>query len=143
MCGRFALAHVAGFWSRFVVPATGFYEWKRSKDGKVPCYIHLKDDSFFAFAGLYDRWTNPDTDDLCTFTVITATANTIMEKIHNRMPVILKASDEDLWLSKESLSETEGGRLLVPYSSRTLEAFEVSKEANSPVNESKELILPT
>ena len=125
---------------RCLVPATGFYEWKKSKNGKIPYYFHMKDDSFFAFAGLYDRWTDPDGKDLHTFTIITTTANTIMENIHNRMPAILNASDEDLWLSNEPLSETDSGRLLVPYNSRALEAFEVSKEVNSPANDSRELI---
>lgn len=125
---------------RCLVPATGFYEWKRLKDGKIPYYIHMKDDSFFAFAGLYDRWTDPDGEVLYTFTIITTTANTIMEKIHNRMPVILNASDEDLWLSKEPLGETDSSRVLVPYDPRALEAFKVSKEVNSPVNDSGRLI---
>jgi len=125
---------------RCLVPATGFYEWKRTKAGKIPHYIHMKDDSYFAFAGLYDRWKDPEGNDLYTFTIITTEANTMMAKIHNRMPVILRTSDEDLWLSKEPLSDADSRRLLVPYSSSALEAYEVSKEVNSPVNDSEELI---
>jgi len=127
---------------RCLVPATGFYEWRRMKEGKIPYFVHMKDDSFFAFAGLYDRWTDSEGKGLFTFTIITTKANPLMEKIHDRMPVILKSSDENLWLGKEPLNEADRTRLLVPYPSRPLEAFEVSTEVNSPVNDSEGLIKP-
>jgi len=218
MCGRFALAHIAGFWTRFavidrqasleprfniapsqmvpivlsnspnkaimmkwglvpfwakdtkignrlinaraetivtkpafrtslkrkrcLVPATGFYEWKRLGKEKQPYYVHMKDDSLFAFAGLYDRWTAPNGKGLYSFAIITTEPNPMMAKIHNRMPVILREGDEDLWLDPGELSDADRRRLLGPFPSRSMEAYEVSKEVNSPANDSDELIRP-
>ncbi len=127
---------------RCLVPATGFYEWRKGKPGKVPYYVRMKDDSLFAFAGLYERWKGPDGSELLTFTIITTTPNAIMERIHDRMPVILDPSEEGRWLAKESLTEDDRAGLLDPYPARGMEAFEVSTAVNSPANESEELIRP-
>jgi putative SOS response-associated peptidase YedK len=127
---------------RCLVPATGFYEWKREKKGKVPYYLHMKDDSLFAFAGLFDRWKASDGSDLVTFAIITTTPNSLMERIHDRMPVILDRSEEGRWLAKGPLDEDGRRSLLDPYPARGMEAFEVSTAVNSPVNEYEELIKP-
>lgn len=128
---------------RCLVPATGFYEWKSLDAGKVPYYVHLKDDSVFAFAGLYDAWTNPDGEKLMTFTIITTTPNAIMGKIHDRMPVMLDREDESLWLTKVPLPDQELKRIFTPYPARLMEAYEVSTRVNNPRIENERLVAPS
>lgn len=128
---------------RCLVPATGFYEWRKTDSGKVPHYVHMKDDSFFAFAGLYDHWRGTAGSEVLSFTIITTTSNAMMKKIHNRMPVILRQEDESIWLSHEPLPEPVLGRLLQPYPSRPMAAHPVSKEVNNPENESEDLVAPS
>jgi putative SOS response-associated peptidase YedK len=127
---------------RCLVPATGFYEWKRVDNGKVPYYVHLKDDSLFSFAGLFDSWHAPDGGQLKTFTIITTTPNAKMGRIHNRMPVMLSQEDEELWLTKEPLPDSELKRIFRSYPARLMDAYEVSKEVNNPRNENQGLIKP-
>ena len=127
---------------RCLVPATGFYEWKKSDKEKLPYYIRLKDDSMFAFAGLYDNWRGPEGDVLQTFTIITTKANPFMAKIHDRMPVILRREHEALWLNGEQLSDDELSSILRPYPSGRIEAHMVSTDVNNPQNEHEGLIDP-
>jgi putative SOS response-associated peptidase YedK len=46
---------------RCLIPADGFYEWKKTPEGKIPYSIEMKDGSPFVFAGLWDGWQNPGT----------------------------------------------------------------------------------
>jgi putative SOS response-associated peptidase YedK len=128
---------------RCLVPATGFYEWKKIDGGKVPHYVHMRDDSFFAFAGLYDNWRGPNGSELVSFTIVTTSPNAMMKKIHNRMPVILRQEDEGLWLSKEPLPENELERILQPYPAKPMVAYPVSLAVNNPNNESENLLVPS
>jgi len=127
---------------RCIVPTTGFYEWRRDGKVKTPFYVRMKDDSFFGLAGLYDHWKKPDGSTLLTFTIITTRPNAVLEKIHNRMPVILRPEQEDEWLSEGELSAKALTSLFRPYPSGPIAAHEVSRAVNSPANDSPELILP-
>ena len=73
---------------RCIVPASGFFEWKQEKWRKIPFYIHVKEDPVFAFAGLYDVWSNLAGTTLATYTIITTAANDLMAPVHHRMPAI-------------------------------------------------------
>ena len=127
---------------RCIVPTTGFYEWRREGKAKTPFYARMKDDSFFGMAGLYDQWRKPDGSTLLTFTIITTTPNAVLEKIHNRMPVILKPEKEDTWLSDGELQAKVLSGLFNPYPPGSMAAHEVTKTVNSPMNDYAELILP-
>ena len=83
---------------RCLVPASGFYEWQR-QNGKQPFYIGLRDESLFAFAGLYDD--PPSDDEPGSFTIITTEANALVAPLHDRMPVILRRDDEATWLDPD------------------------------------------
>jgi putative SOS response-associated peptidase YedK len=78
---------------RCLVPVDWFYEWQKiDAKTKQPYAIGLKDDSMFAFAGLWERWKDKTSGQaLETYTVVTMDPNKLMEPIHNRMPVILAA----------------------------------------------------
>ena len=128
---------------RCLIIADGFYEWKKVEDGKIPFYIRLKDKRPFAFAGLWEVWTNPeDGETVHSCTIITCESNELMAKFHHRMPVILPPEKYDEWLDVSVYDPEKLKAMLVPYPSEKMEAYEVSKEVNSPRNDSKELILP-
>ena len=114
---------------RCLVLADGFYEWQHVKNKTFPYYIHLKDNQLFAFAGIWDAWTNKETKEtLKTFSIITTQANPLLAVIHNtkkRMPVILRPEGERKWLSDIPLEETVS--LLTPYDEKAMEAHTVSK----------------
>lgn len=125
---------------RCLVPADGFYEWQKNGTSKQPFFIHLKDEELFAFAGLYDIYKDKDGNELKTFTIITTEPNELMASIHNRMPVILRPEDEDLWLDPAVTDPQQVLDLLKPYSVKEMEAYPVSKQVNSPENDLPELV---
>jgi len=114
---------------RCLVLADGFYEWQHVKKQTFPYYIHLKAHRLFAFAGIWDAWTNKETKEtLKTFSIITTQANPLLAKIHNtkkRMPVILRPEHERRWLSDIPTDEAVG--LLAPYDEKAMEAHTVSR----------------
>ncbi len=116
---------------RCLVPADGFYEWRKSPDGaKQPYHIRLSGDAPFAIAGLWDSWRAPDGDFLETCSLITTEANSIIEPIHHRMPVILPRDAYHRWLDGQSTPDALGA-LLRPYPSDDLAAFAVSPWVNN------------
>ncbi len=128
---------------RCLVLADGFYEWgKTDKKNKVPYRLVLKNRQPFAFAGLWDIWKTPEGDKLLSFTIITTSANELMESIHDRMPVILHEKDEAKWLDPEFKDTEKLSSLLQPYPSELMEAYKVSTIVNSPKNDTLACIEP-
>jgi putative SOS response-associated peptidase YedK len=123
---------------RCLIPATGFYEWRRLGSDKQPIFIHPKDQKYFAFAGVFDEWHG----ELLTYSIVTTTPNKEMSEIHNRMPVILHPDDWDAWLEPSLQTRDSLEPLLRPYEDGKLETFEVSRDVNAVRNNSGELILP-
>lgn len=124
---------------RCLIPVNGFYEWVKDGNIKIPKYIHIKDRKLFSFAGLWERWTGPQGESITSCTIITTSANDFMIDIHHRMPVILNAADEMLWLDRHA-TDNEMKSLLTPYPSELMNAYRVSNEVNSPKNDHKDLI---
>ena len=120
----------AYFRRRCLIPANGFYEWKRAGQLKQPYYIRPANDELFAFAGLWETWQGVDT---CT--VITTEANITMASIHDRMPVIVSREQYAGWLHGE-----EG--LLRPPAPGAIRCYPVSLDVNRSATESPELIAP-
>jgi putative SOS response-associated peptidase YedK len=83
---------------RCIIPADGFYEWRKEGKRKVPMWVHHKTKEPLALAGLWDVWRKPDGKRVESFTIITTEPNELVRPIHNRMPVILRPEDEDQWL---------------------------------------------
>lgn len=124
---------------RCIIPADGFYEWKKQDSGKQPLRIILPDRSIFSMAGLYDIWVDPEGNKLSTCTIITTASNSLMADIHNRMPVILKPEDEQTWLNRDNHNIAELMGLLRPYEG-DMRAYPVSSAVGNVRNDSKELI---
>jgi len=124
---------------RCIIPSTGFYEWKKTTDGKQPFYIGLKDHDFLGFAGLYDKWMNQKGEEITTYAIITCQPNKIMSEIHTRMPVILEKSDEESWLDPKNVDKQKLLSLLKPFPDNLMMAYPISTRVNSPTNNDKKL----
>ncbi len=127
---------------RCLIPVDGFYEWKQQSDkNKTPMFIHMKDDSIFAFAGLWEIWNSPEGDEIRTCSILTTDANPFMATIHHRMPVILPPSEYATWLADDQSPGILRG-LLKQYDPDAMAAYEVSKFVNKPANDTPECIEP-
>ncbi|XID92413.1 SOS response-associated peptidase [Paenibacillaceae bacterium WGS1546] len=125
---------------RAVIPADGFYEWKKNGDRKQPMRITLKDGGIFSMAALYDTWMAPDGRKIGTCTIITTTPNELMAGIHDRMPVILRREDEAEWLERGSEDAGRLMALLRPYPAEAMRAYPVSPIVGNVKNDSAECI---
>lgn len=126
---------------RCLVPADGFYEWKKTQDGKEPFRFELKNKELFAMAGIFEYWTDENGKKIRTFSIITMSANKIVSEVHHRMPVILTKEQERLWISEgapikliEMITE--------PFADDMMQSYPISKMINSTQNEGSELIKP-
>lgn len=126
---------------RCLVPADGFFEWKKEgKSGKTPYRFIMKDKKPFTFAGLWEKWEKEDKP-LYSFTILTCGPNDIMEPVHDRMPVILPETNREIWLNEEA-NKDELKELLVPHDPSKMEIYRVSNIVNSWKNDVPECIEP-
>jgi putative SOS response-associated peptidase YedK len=114
---------------RCLVPATGFYEWRRVGRARDPYLLKMGDGRTFAFAGVWDRWEG-ETARLESCSILTTAANALVAPIHDRMPVILDRSTYDLWLDPDACEE-ELHRILRPFPASGMAAHPVSARVNS------------
>lgn len=127
---------------RCLIPANGFFEWRKTPEGKTPYFIHLKSRKIFTFAGIYDLWTDEQGTQHKEYAIVTTTPNSLMEPIHNRMPVILRREQEEAWLNPDETEKERLLPLLLPYPPEEMEAYIVSRAVNNPRNDTPEVIKP-
>jgi putative SOS response-associated peptidase YedK len=126
---------------RCLVPADGFYEWKKSDKTKQPYFIHMADERPFVFAGLWECWTKSQPAvESCT--IITTMPNAVVADIHDRMPVILPEAAAMHWLDPHEQDADLLASLLVPYAESEMIAYPVSPLVNSPQHDSAACIQP-
>ncbi|MFD0959399.1 SOS response-associated peptidase [Paenibacillus chungangensis] len=126
---------------RCIIPADGFYEWKKTKHGKQPMRIIAKERPLFSMAGLYETWRAPDGSKLATCTILTTEPNHLVAPIHDRMPVILQAQDEALWLDRGTGLE-QLSLLMKPYPAEEMTAYPVGQAVGSVRHDDATLIEP-
>ncbi|MEA2095944.1 MAG: SOS response-associated peptidase [Candidatus Cloacimonadota bacterium] len=120
---------------RCLIPANGFYEW-RKKD-KQPFYINLKDRELFSFAGIWEIWKSPAGKQIFSCSIITTCPNEKLKTIHPRMPVILQKEHEETWLTENNGNILQ--KLLISYPSEEILFHPVSNDVNSVRNNYPEL----
>lgn len=125
---------------RCLIPADGFFEWKRQEGGKEPYRIVVKDRPFFGLAGLYDTFINPAGERLSTCLILTTRPNPLMAEIHNRMPVILSREAEAVWLDNTVTDGEVACSVLGSYSADEMAAYRVSPMVGNVRNDSPECI---
>lgn len=125
---------------RCLVLADSFYEWRHPSGShqKVPVRVVLESGEPFALAGLWDVWKDKDGRLVRSFTIITTDANAAVQPLHDRMPVILRREDEGRWLNPKADAQALTS-MLQPWAGG-LKLYEVSREVNSPKNDSPECI---
>jgi putative SOS response-associated peptidase YedK len=129
---------------RCLVPATGFYEWQKlGKKATQPWNFELDGGGLFAIAGLWDRWKDSTSGKVLeTYTILTTDPNEQVQRVHDRMPVILAPADYDRWLQSED-AERPPVDLLRPFPAEKMRAWKVGADVGSPQNDSPGLRLPT
>jgi putative SOS response-associated peptidase YedK len=115
---------------RCLIPATGFYEWKKTGKAKQPFHIEMKDGQPFAFAGLWEFWKG-DGEPIESCTIITGEPNEVARGIHDRMPVILPEEEYDRWLDLKAPADALQ-ELFVPYPAAEMHGAPISTRVNSP-----------
>jgi putative SOS response-associated peptidase YedK len=126
---------------RCLVPADGFYEWKREGKAKLPFWIHPAEGGLISFAGIWERWSRPDAGPRHTFAILTMAASAEVAAIHDRMPVVITAADRDAWLDRE----TDGEAALALLHGGAVPRFvcrPVSARVNRPQEDDAGLIEP-
>lgn len=124
---------------RCLVPANGFYEWRKLDGDRQPYFLGLRDGTPLAFAGLWERWKHGDAP-IDSFTIVTGEPNSLVAEIHDRMPVILDPSDYDAWLASRDSAVLH--RLLQPFPSQLMTAYAVSKRVNNVKNDDPAVMEP-
>lgn len=121
---------------RCLIPATGFYEWQKQGDRKLPLFIHLNERKLFAFAGIYNSWRSSRDEMIHSCAILTTAANNKLKSIHDRMPVIISKKEESTWLDISTFQEDQLSKFFQPYKSEKIEYHRVSTFVNSPKNNS-------
>jgi putative SOS response-associated peptidase YedK len=127
---------------RCLIPADGFYEWKRDGKTKQPFCFEVGDGGLFAFAGLWERWRDPSRQWVKSWSILTTTPNAVTSAVHDRMPVILHPDSYDLWLDPGMQNVAAISELLKPYDARLMRCYPVSTRINSVVNDDPECSAP-
>ncbi len=127
---------------RCLVLADGFFEWRKEGKQRFPMYFTQQSGEPMAFAGLWENWKSPEGEWVQSCSILTTAANSFIEPIHNRMPVILSAETEPLWL--DPLTETPDTLepLLLPAPSELLQVREVSPTVNNVRNDNPGCVAP-
>jgi putative SOS response-associated peptidase YedK len=99
---------------------------------KQPFHFGMKDDSLFAFAGIWELWKSPEGTVVESCAILTTTPNELVADVHDRMPVILPAAQYELWLTAEAERVGQLQDLLVPYPADEMKRYPVSSAVNSP-----------
>ena len=125
---------------RCIIPASGYYEWK--KDGKLrtPYYIH-KPGEFLSLAGVYDTWKDVEGHEMNTVTIITRPAEASVAQIHDRMPAAISKKDQGLWLDNTNFDIDSLKQVLLS-NEGVFESYEISSAVNSPENDIRDLLMP-
>lgn len=127
---------------RCIVPADGWYEWRAEGTAKQPYHFTLASGAPFAFAGLWEIWTEPESKERVeSFCLITTEPNAMAATIHDRMPVVLLAAQWDGWLAQPSAGDLQSS--LRPYAGDDLAVHPVSREALADVRGNRpECVVP-
>src|SRR5207253_9142382 len=123
---------------RCLIPADGFYEWKRTGRARQAFFFQMKDEKPFAFAGVWDEWTK-DGISIKSCAIVTTAANDLLEPVHDRMPVILPEESWRSWLDPRTPA-AELKMLLLPFPASAMKSHPVGSQVNSPGVDNDDLI---
>jgi len=129
--------------SRCIIPADGFYAWKKAgKKTQIPYRFVCRDQDLFSIAGFWEEYEDTDGMEFHTFTIITVPSNNIVAQVHDRMPAVLTRATEKIWLDSSS-SDDDLMALLVPYPNEQINHYSVSPRISDSSANAASLIIPT
>jgi putative SOS response-associated peptidase YedK len=123
---------------RCLIPAYGFYDWARTGKTKQPYCFEVNKGELFAFAGLWDRWKDPNGQWVKSCSILTTTPNAVTSAVHDRMPVILDPDSYELWLDPGMTNVAAASDLLKPCDARLMRCYAVSTGVNHVANDDEE-----
>ncbi|MFH0876115.1 MAG: SOS response-associated peptidase [archaeon] len=126
---------------RCIVPADGFYEWKKVGNSKIPYRFTLTTDQVFGMAGIYSVWKDELGNLITSMSIITVVPNETVKPIHERMPAVLKIEHEKLWLGKTP-ADVLLKDVLKPYPGNEMKCYQVSDAINSAADDRENMIEP-
>jgi len=127
---------------RCLIPADGFYEWQKMGSVKQPYCFEVGKGEVFALAGLWDQWKSPEGQIIESCTILTTTPNSIVEDMHDRMPVIVTPDKYDVWLDPDVTDFDAIRDILKPYDAAQMRRYPVSTKLNNSQNEGAESATP-
>ena len=127
---------------RCLIPADGFYEWQQKGKIRQPFCFEVDYGELFAFAGLWDGWKSPDGHWIKSCSILTTRPNAVTSAVHDRMPVILRKDDHDLWLDPRMTNVEAVSDLLKPFDAKQMRTYPTSVRVNNVVNNDAECSIP-
>jgi putative SOS response-associated peptidase YedK len=127
---------------RCLIPADGFYEWAKTGKAKQPYCFEVNEGELFAFAGLWDRWKDPNGGWIKTCSILTTTPNAVTSPVHDRMPAIIDPDSYDLWLDPGMQNVAAVSELLKPYDARLMRCYPISTRINRVANDGEACSAP-
>jgi putative SOS response-associated peptidase YedK len=128
---------------RTLVPASGFYEWRKGGPGKSqPFWVRPRHGGVVAFAGLMETFAEPGGSEIDTGAIVTTAANEDIAHIHDRMPVVIHPRDFERWLDCRGSEPRDVADLMRPVEAGYFEAIPVSDKVNKVANVGPELQEP-
>jgi putative SOS response-associated peptidase YedK len=127
---------------RCLIPADGFYEWKKNGKEKQPYCFEVNEGQLFAFAGIWEAWKDSSRKTIETCSILTTTPNAVTSTVHDRMPVILEPDNYDLWLDPGMTKLDAVTDMLKPFDARLMRSFPVSTRVNHAANDDVECSTP-
>lgn len=124
---------------RCLIPATGFYEWTRDGDSRLPWFITRADGAPMVFAGVWQVWEGPDGARIASCAIVTTASRGRMADLHDRVPVVLEPADWALWLGEAGHG---AARLMHPAAEGLMTFHRVGTAVNSNRAEGPDLIAP-
>jgi len=114
---------------RCLIPADGFYEWKKTVGSKSkPFYVRRSDRKQMIFAGIW-QFSDDCEDRIPTCTIITVPASEQILGIHNRMPLLMDPNAWAGWLGEGQ--GVKAAKLMKTPSHIELEVLNVTNEIKS------------
>lgn len=127
---------------RCLIPADGFYEWMRTGKTKQSYCFEVNGGELFAFAGLWDGWKDATGNWVKSCSILTTTPNSVTSAVHDRMPVILRKDDYDVWLDPGMQNGVAISEMLKPYDAQSMRCYPVSSRVNHVANDDEECSRP-
>jgi putative SOS response-associated peptidase YedK len=122
------------------VIADGYYEWRDTD--KQPFAVALSNRGPMTFAGLWDAWNAPGGETIKSFTIVTTTANSFLQSLHARMPVLLAPQDWAAWLGETAANDAQLKAMLKPYPGAGMAFWPVGRRVGNVRNDSPDLFAP-